>query len=152
MNMGKRPLAVSLVAAYLWFKAMILALCFVASYFRPETQPAMNGVIETLVPVIWGLRKLHADMWLGLLVALIDGSLGIGFWFLQKWAWTVVVLDLTYTLGRGLIGLIAALALYRDEVHLHRISPLFTINILVSVIMLGTLLDPDVKRAFGKRA
>ena len=149
--MNRRTLAVKLIALYLRLKATVLIVCVVAVHFWPSTQPTANGIIEGLVPMIMALREPVLDIWLALLFVLVDATLGTGIWFLQKWARTIVVIDLVWLYGRALLGLPATLAFYRDKVHFQNPSVYFDINIVAGIMILAALCDPDVKRAFGMR-
>ena len=147
-----RPIAVLLIAFYLWLKAIVLTGCVITVHFNPSTQFTANRIIEGLVPVIMAYREPPWDIWLAPVFISVDATLATGIWFLQKWARTVVVLDLAWLYGRALIGLPIALALYRrGEVHYQSPSAYFQINLVAGIVMLAALLDPDVKRAFGTR-
>jgi hypothetical protein len=148
--MNHRPLAVRLIALYLWLKAAALAACATAAYLHPSTQSAARGIIEDLVPMISAWREPAHDIWLAPLFVLVDTTLGTGVWFLQKWARTIVVIDLAWLYGRALLGLPLALALYhQDKAHFQNPSVYFDINILAGIFILAALCDPDVKRAFA---
>jgi hypothetical protein len=142
--MNSRPLAVGLVALYLCLKAAALTVCVIAVHLQPSTQSTANRVIEGLVPFIMATH----DIWSAPLFALVDATLGIGIWFLQKWARTIVVIDLAWLYGRALVGLPVVLA---AGGHSQNPSMYFDINIVAGIMMLAALCDPDVKRAFGMR-
>lgn len=149
--MNHRPLASQLIALYLWLKATALIACAITAYLRPSTQSTANGVIEGLVPMIMAWREPADDIWLALLFALVDATLGTGIWFLQRWARTIIVIDLTWLFGRAAVGLLALVAIRPNGLHFRNPSPYFSINLVASFFILGSLLDPDVMRAFGKR-
>jgi len=146
-----RPLAVKLIAAYLWLKATVLIVCVAAAHFHPSVRPSANGIIEDLVPIIMGLKVQELDIWLAPLFALGDATLGAGIWFLHKWARTAVVIYSAWLYGRALIGLALVLTAYRDKVHFQNPSVCFDINLLAGIVVLAALCDPDVKHAFGMR-
>jgi hypothetical protein len=146
-----RPLAVWLIAAYLWLKATVLMVCAVAVHFRPSTRPTANGVIEGLVPMIMAWEEPEHDIWLAPLFVLVDATLGTGIWFLQKWARTIVVIDLAWLYGRALVGLPMALAYHRDKVQFQSPPIYFDVNIAAGLFILAALCDPDVRRAFRVR-
>lgn len=150
--MTRQPIAVRLIAAYLWLKAAVLVMCVVAAHFRPSVQPKANGIIEDLVPMIMGLKVPEIDIWLAPIFVLVDVALGAGVWFLQSWARVIVVIDLTWLFCRAAVGLMA-LAIIRPEMaHSQAPSPYFAINVLASLVMLGCLLDPDIQSAFRRRS
>jgi hypothetical protein len=102
--------------------------------------------------MIMGWHEPAQDIWLAPLFVLVEATLATGIWFLQKWARTIVVIDLAWLYGRALVGLPITLALcHRHEVHFQNPSLYFDINVLAGLIVLGALLDPDVKHAFGMR-
>jgi hypothetical protein len=150
--MTHRPFAVRAIAAYLWLKATVLIVCVVAVHFRPSVQPIANGIIEALVPMIMGLKEPQIDIWLVPLFVLVDTILGAGIWFLQSWARTIILIDLTWLFGRAAVGLMALVVVHPKVVHFQSPSPYFAINVLVSLMMLSCLLDPDIEHAFERRA
>jgi hypothetical protein len=150
-----RPFAVQLIAAYLWLKAIVLIVCAVAARLHPSVRLTANEIIEGLVPMImaWAgaAHDTEYDIWMAPLFAVVDATLGTGIWFLQKWARTIVVVDLAWLYGRALLGLPIALAFYsshKDKVHPANLSVYFGINILAGLFILAALCDPDVRRAF----
>jgi hypothetical protein len=149
--MNHKPLAVKLIAFYLWLKAAALILSAISAYLYPSVQSTANGVIEDLVPMIMAWREPAHDIWLALLFALVDATLGIGIWFLQKWARIIIVIDLTWLFGRAAVGLLMIAAIHPNGLHFRNPSPYFSINIVASLFILCGLLDPDVMRVFGKR-
>ena len=149
--MTHRPFAVQLIAAYLWLKATVLIACVVVVHFRPSTRPIANGVIEGLVPMIMAWGEPAHDIWLAPLFILVDATLGSGVWFLQKWARTIVVVDLIWLYGRALLGMPVVLAFHRDKPHIQSLPVSFEINLAAGIVILAALCDPDVKRAFGVR-
>ena len=149
--MNRRPLAVQLIALYLWLKSIALMICAIGAYLRPSTQSMANGVIEGLVPMIMAWREPAHDIWLALLFALVDATLGIGIWFLQKWARIIIVIDLTWLFGRAAVGLLMIAAIHPNGLHFRNPSPYFSINIVASLFILSGLRNPDVIRVFGKR-
>lgn len=130
----------------------MLIMCVVAAHFRPSVQPTANGIIEDLVPMIMGLKEPEMDVWLAPLFAVIDTVLGAGIWFLQSWARVLIIIDLTWLFGRAAVGLMALVVAHPKVVHFRPPSPYFGINVLVSLMMLGCLLDPDIKQAFQRRS
>jgi hypothetical protein len=148
--LARSPVVIRLIAAYLWLKAAVLVVCVFAVYLRPSARPTANSIIEGLVPMIMAWREPAQDIWLAPIFAFVDVVLGIGIWFLQKWARTVVVVDLVWLYGRALLGLPAALA-YGSKAHLRNPSAYFDLNIVAGLLILAALCDPGVKRAFGIR-
>ena len=150
--MTHRPFAVQLIAAYLWLKAAVLIVSVIAVHFHPSVQPTANGIIEDLVPMIMGLRDPKTDIWLAPLFAVTDTVLGAGLWSLQSWARVIIVIDLTWLFGRAAVGLILIAVIHPKGLHFQAPSPYFEINVLVSLLMLGCLMDPDIEHAFRRRA
>jgi hypothetical protein len=147
--MNHRPLAVQLIAFYLWLKAIVLTGCLIAAHLHPATQSTANGIIEGLVPMVTAWREPALDIWLAPLFVLVDSTLGTGIWFLQGWARTIVVIDLTWLYSRALLGIPATIALYHmGKVHFRNPSVYFGINLVAGIVILAALCDPDLKRAF----
>ena len=150
--MTHRPIAVRLIATYLWLKATVLIVCVVSMHFRPSVQPTANGIIEDLVPMIMGLKEPEMNIWLAPLFVVIDGVLGAGIWFLQRWARVVIVIDLSWLFVRAAVGLMALVILHPKGIQFRAPSPYFEVNILVSFMMLSWLLDPDIRHVFQRHA
>lgn len=154
--MANRPIAIRFISAYLLLKAATLAFCFASVHYWPKTKWQMKQIIESIVPTIAAVQRGHQDdflldVWLAPVFVVIDSALGLGIWFLQRWARTLVVIDLTWLYGRALVGLIIVATVYRDSVRFVHPTIYFEINLLAGIIMLAALVDPDVKRAFGIR-
>ena len=147
-EMTHRPFAIRLIAAYLLLKATVLVMCVLAVDFRPSVQSTANGIIEDLVPMIMGLKDSEMDIWLAPLFVVVDTVLGAGIWFLQSWARIIILIDLTWLFGRAAVGLMALALAHPIGVHFRPPSLFFAINVLVSLVMLGCLLDPDIGDAF----
>jgi hypothetical protein len=148
-EMNHRPLAVRLIALYLWLEAAALAVCVISVHLHPSVQSSANGIIEGLAPLIMALKEPEMDVWLAPLFALVFATLGTGVWFLQKWARAVIVVNLALLYGGALLGLPVTLALYsKDEVFFKNPSVYFDINLVAGIMILAALCDPDVKRAF----
>jgi hypothetical protein len=143
-----RPLPLKLVAAYLWLKAAALSLCVIAAYLHPSVRPAANGIIEALVPMLLGIHDPSADFWVAPIFVAVDVALGVGIWFLQGWARTVIVIDLTWLFGRAAVGLFALAAVHPKGLQFHNPPVYFSINLVASLMMLVCLVDPDTRRAF----
>ncbi|MGD1105675.1 MAG: hypothetical protein ABR865_01440 [Terracidiphilus sp.] len=146
-----RPFAVKLIAAYLCLKAAALSLCVIAVHLHPSSQPAANGIIEDLVPMLLGIHEPSADFWLAPVFVAVDAALGVGIWLLQGWARVVIVIDLTWLFGRAAVGLLALAAIHPKGLHFHNPSVYFSINVVASLMILVCLVDPDTRRAFRSR-
>ena len=152
---NNRPLAVRLIAFYLWLKAAVLAACTIAAHLDPSTHDKVSLIIIGMVPMIMALKSEILPIWLAPVFVLVDTTLATGIWFLQKWARTIIIIDLVWLYGRALLGLTVALAYY--SFHRAKIQPVnlpvsFEINIVVGIMILAALCDPRVKSAFGLRA
>ena len=111
----------------------------VSMHFRPSVQPTANGIIEDLVPMIMGLKEPEMNIWLAPLFVVIDGVLGAGIWFLQRWARVIIVIDLSWLFVRAAVGLMALVILHPKGIQFRAPSPYFAVNILVSFMMLSWL-------------
>jgi hypothetical protein len=105
--------------------------------------------------MIMALESATLPIWLAPVFVLVDTTLATGIWFLQKWARTIIIIDLGWLYGRALLGLFVGLAYYSS--HRAKIQPMnlpvsFEINIVAGIMILAALFDPDVKKAFRFRA
>jgi len=73
----------------------------------------------------------------------------LGVWFLQGWAWALLLIDCGIPLVRLGQFLIIALAFNRQWLTFLPSSPYFAIDVLSSMVIVQYLLRPDVRCAFG---
>jgi membrane protease YdiL (CAAX protease family) len=119
------------------------------SRFNDLAAIAIVGVVHVLI-------HISPHRWTPVPIAplfvLVDTVLGAGIWFLQSWARIIILIDLTWLFGRAAVGLMALVVVHPKVVHFQSSSPYFAINVLVSLMMLSCLLDPDIEHAFQRRA
>jgi hypothetical protein len=144
-----RPFGVKLIAVYLFARAVLLALAGTIAHMKPEMRPELNEFMSELEPI---LLRLHAVDY-AFLVAPVFGFayaiVALGIWNLQKWARTMVVLNLLYVFVSTGFALAVVAATNRKMLQSHPISPYFIVDVLAGFLVLGCLLDPDVKKAFN---
>ncbi len=145
-----RPLGVELIAGYFCLKAAMLPMAVAIAHMSPELQPAANELISHLSPIIHGFRIWGFEVFLALPFALLRLAVGLGIWFLKRWARTIIVLDLLWFFCRAAVGLGILLALDHKLPPLAS-SPYLAVDIVISASILVYLLDPEVKRTFGIR-
>jgi hypothetical protein len=145
-----RPLGVKLIAAYLCLRASALSLAVTFAHLRPELRPVANEFISNLVPFI---KRFDPTLGVALapLFALLDVVTGVGVWFLQKWARTIVFLNASYAVWRVVIGLAVLMAFDRKMLSSITWSPYFLFWIASNAVMFGYFYDPGVKRIFGEK-
>jgi hypothetical protein len=146
-----RPLGVMLIAGYFCLKAAVLSIAIAIAYTSPELQPDAKDLIAYLVPMITKLHIGSIDFVFALPFALLRLAVGLGIWFLKKWARTLVVLDLSWAFCRAAIGLAMYLSIDHKLPPLPSSSLYLTIDVIISAYILVYLLDSDVKRTFGVR-
>jgi hypothetical protein len=146
-----RRLGIKLIVAYLCLKALVIILAVVVGYLNPELQPEMNELISHVIPTI---HSYHIDNYV-LIYAPLFGILyivlGFGIWFLKKWAWTIIVVDLSWAFGRAAIGLGMLIVTDRKTLQSLVLPPDLAVNIIISLFVLVYLINPDIKRTFGMR-
>lgn len=144
-----RPLGIKFITAYLCLRALLLVVVSIFAYLTPESRPQCNRFISHLIPMVLRLHALDFAFILAPLFSFVEAVAGIGIWMLKRWARTIIVLELSYLAVRIGVGLVALAAFDRRDFDTLKPSPYFIIEALACLIMLGCLLDPDVKSAFG---
>jgi hypothetical protein len=142
-----RLLGVRLIAAYLFLKATALIVAEAVVHSRSDLQPEADEFISYFA-INLGASLRHQS---ALLTAFLDVSVGLGIWFLRRWARTVIVLTNSYGLCRITIGSAILMNLDRRFLTSQISSPYFAISVVAAILILFYLLDTDVKRAFGVR-
>ena len=135
-----RPLGVKLIAAYLFLKATALVLAVAVISKKPEYG---QGAKEFILNFDLNLGVMAAPVF-----ALLDVTVGMGIWWLKKWARMLIILDHSYALCRGIVA--SALLMGLDPKLLVSLTstPYFAVNAVTCVTILFYLLDPDVKSKF----
>ncbi len=78
--------------------------------------------------------------------------LGLGIWFLQKWARTLAVLDLLWEMLSTLDMLSTTNSAHSFALRpTLAITPYITVELIASMFILVYLYEPHIKRAFGVR-
>lgn len=144
-----RPLGVKFITAYFFARAAVLALAVAVAFMMPEMRAEVNEFISKLIPIILRLHAVDSGFLIAPLFAIGYAVVGFGVWNLQKWARTVVVLNLLYVLASTGFALAIVAAINHRVLESHPVSPYFIVDVLAGVLTLGCLLDPDVKRAFN---
>lgn len=145
-----RPLAVKLIAEYFCLKAVLLTIAVAIVYTSPEIKPAENDFISLLAPIV-PEHIGRIGVLFALPFALVRLVIGLGIWFMKKWARMIIVLDLSWAFCSAGIGLATSISFDHKLPQLPSSSPYLPIDILISILILFYLFDPDVKRAFGVR-
>jgi hypothetical protein len=144
---GGRPLGIKLIAAYLLMRAAALIAAMSIVYMRPELRKGADDFILYFA-INLGSMLRHES---AIISALLDVALGLGIWFLMRWSRTVIVMLSSYGLCRAAIGSAILMEIDRKFLLSQISSPYFAISVVVCVLTLFYLLDPDVKRLFGER-
>lgn len=150
MNVN-RPFGVKLIAGVFFLEAAVLVLAAAVGYLKPELQPNANKFIAQRAPYLQDLDLVKFGVMLAPLLAAFDAAKGLGIWFLKRWARVLIVLDLTYRLGEAAVAAVLLWGVDRKMLLSIVSTPAFAIGSVLNVIILGYLLDPDAKRAFGLR-
>jgi hypothetical protein len=148
-----RPLAVKLIAAYFCLKASALILAAILAHMKLEIAPAANDLIANLVPII---RRVYANDYAILLApifALLEAAVGLGLWFLQKWARTLAVWALVWDVLSTVDMLSIAIPgrPFPGGEPTFAVPPYIGVELIASLIILFQLFDPSIRRAFAVR-
>jgi hypothetical protein len=145
----KRPLGVKLIAALYMSESIALVLAAIIGRIKPELWLRADLFVAQRVPLIQLLGIADLGVMLAPLFAFISAVLGMGIWFRKKWARTLILWDLVNRLGGGACA--AAILWSSDPQMLSSIvsAPHFLLGVVLNVLILGYLFDPDAKRAFG---
>jgi TRAP-type C4-dicarboxylate transport system permease small subunit len=129
----------------------MLPIAAAIAYTIPELKPVANDFIARLVPISLKLHVGSVIVICASLFSLLRLAVGLGIWFLERWARTIIILDLSWAFCRAAVGL--AISISFD----HKLPPLpssplyLAMDIVISGFILVYLFDPDVRRAFGIR-
>jgi len=95
---------------------------------------------------------MHLEMALSIapLFVILGLVLVLGVWFLQGWAWALLLVGCGIPLVRLGQFLIIALAVNRQWLTFLPSSPYFAIDVLSSMFIVEYLVRPEVRRAFGE--
>jgi hypothetical protein len=148
--MSRRRLGIKLIAAYLCLKALVLFLVVATVYERPELQPEANKLVLYLIPALQNYQ-IDNRVIIAPLFIIFYLILGLGIWFLKKWAWTIIVVDLSWAFARSAVSLSMLIVFDRKTLQLLEFPPYLAANILLSFFVLVYLINSDVKQAFGWR-
>jgi hypothetical protein len=145
-------MGVKLISILFFLESVALILAAVIGHFRPELRLSANAFISQRVPLI---QAFELDQWgvkLAPLFAIFSSVEGLGIWFLKRWARSFVLWDLVNRLCGGAIA--AAMLWGPDRNMLSSIisKPHFAIGVVVNILIVFFLLDPDAKRAFGMKS
>jgi hypothetical protein len=145
-----RPVGVQLISGLYFLKASAMAVAIGVALIIPDSAPAAQRFAAQLAPL---LQLIHSNLWLLIapLFVLLGIAVGVGVWFLQGWAWGLLVVMCGVPLVRLAQFLFAGIVVNRAWLSHLPSSPLFVIDVSTSVLIVWYLLQDDVKRAFGDR-
>lgn len=142
-----RPIGIKLIAGYFFLKTSILALALIVAYYSKGLAVTAQRLIVQLVPSVHLFDGKFAMVIAPFFVAL-GTAVGLGVWFLKPWAWAFLIVERGIPLIRLAQFLIIVLTLNRAWLSLLPSSPLFAIDVMTSIAIVGYFLDPDVQRLF----
>ena len=147
-----RPVGVKLVALYFCLRASALILALVLAQLRPEAGFAANDLIANLLPIIQRVYAHDYEMFLAPIFALLEIVLGLGIWFLRKWARTLAVWDLMWEM-LATLGMLSTTNSAHSFTHRPTlaITSYIAMELIASMLILVYLFNPLVKKAFGVR-
>jgi hypothetical protein len=144
----KRPIGVTILAVFLLFNGVMLAVHAAVLYSHPNIGTGFTSAyLKHLFPIdrIDATAILYGAM-VGAVVSLVTGG---GLWFLKDLARWAVLLVTGIPLGRGLIG--AVVTLTNDPSQFRTDFPdAFWFRTIVFGVIVFYLTRSDVLRAFGR--
>jgi hypothetical protein len=148
-----RPVGIKLVAIYFCLRASAIILALVLAQLRPEAGSSANDLIANLLPIIRRIYAHDYEMFLAPIFAFLEMVLGLGIWFLRKWARTLAVWDLMWEMLATLDMLSTTNSAHSFA---HRptlaITSYIEVEFIASMLILVYLFNSAVKKAFGVRA
>jgi hypothetical protein len=147
----KRPLGIKLVAALYVLESIALVLAAIIGRINHELWLRADVFIAQRVPLIQLLGIANLGVTLAPLFAMVSVVLGMGVWFLKKWARTFILWDIMNRLGGGLCAAILLWSMDRQMLTSIVSAHYFIPGVFANIVILGYLFDPDVKRAFGMK-
>ena len=148
---GSRPLGIKLIAALSLLESAALILAAIVGYLSPDLRPRANVSISQRAPLLQAFDAVDLGVRLAPLFALVNFIEGTGIWFMKRWARTFILWDLVNRLGGGVCAAAMLWAIDRQMLSSIVSAPHFLPGLVVNVVILGYLFDPDAKRAFGIR-
>lgn len=145
-----RPLGVKLISALYIGKAIGIAAAVATAWSNPDSLPAAQRFASQLAPP---LQMFHSNtgMMFAPLFVLLGLALGAGVWFLQGWAWGLLLVMCGIPLVRLAQFLGFSLLINHRLISLLPSSPFFAFDVFTSLLIVGYLLKPEVKYIFGDR-
>src|SRR6266508_3899933 len=131
----RRPFGITLIAAYLILKAVALLMAMAVVHLSSVPQPIASELVSAV--------SLRIHIPLPFPTALLSVTVGLGIWFLKKWARTVIVVVNTYALCRMAVGSAILMAIDRKFLISQTSSPYFALNLIAGIAILVYLLDPE---------
>ena len=139
----KRPIGVTILAIINGLSTLVLGLIGISAFFAGPVldqlmqDPELADLLETVPPeAIDIFPKVLGAVFL--VLALINGAIAVGLWFLQSWAW---YLTLVFQ-GLGIVSNLGGLLL---------LNPVSLASIIFSGFYIYYFLQPPVKEAFSIR-
>jgi hypothetical protein len=144
-----KPLGIKLISLYLLIKAVALITVSAIGFLIPELRSSANEFIFHFVASFKQLQVVDYGIVVAALFASFEMIKAFGLWHQKRWARFIVLADIYYFFGRGVLGLVALSGIDHSKFSSITSSPYFIIGLTQRLIVLFYLLDPDVKRAFG---
>lgn len=142
------PLGVKVIASYFFLKAGVLLSASAIGYLRPELREGANEFISHGASFVKQFDMVKYGIALAPLLAVYETVMGLGFWFLKRWARLLVLVNIYYYFGRGIMGLLLLWEINPKTAHPIMSSPYFMVALILNIVFLLYLIDSDVKRAF----
>lgn len=128
--MNQRPIGITLLAILAWFNGL-WAICTGALALGILSTGGLGSVLGVSVSGGFGVASLYSLIW-GVIAFLV----GFGLWQKQMWAWT------TTMVLQGINVIFVLITLITPE-------PVNWLSAVISLIIIGYLLRPQIRAAFG---
>ncbi|MGB6691739.1 MAG: hypothetical protein WBE76_28195 [Terracidiphilus sp.] len=145
----RRPLGVKLLATYFLLKAIAIACAAVLGLARPELRARAIDFISYFYRELKDFDLERVGIALSPVFVALEVVKAAGVWLLRKWAWIFIVLWLTWWVCEAGAAVLILWATDRGTLLSIVATPEFAFAVLLNVVVLAYLLDPDVKSAFG---
>ena len=143
---GKRFIGIKLIAFYFIAKSIALICAVVISYMNSSVRENANDFVFHLYPSLQHCEYLFRAI---PLLAAFELMKGLGVWFLWRWVRALILVNGIYELAAAAIASVLLWKMDKKMLSSIGSSPYYPIGLVLSILILGYLFDPDVKRSFG---
>lgn len=143
-----RLFGVKVIVAFFLVKTTAFGVALLVAESYPKDRPAALAFLAHLAPL---LQSMHSTTALRVapLFVVLGAVIIVGIWFLQEWAWALLLFDRGFALVDLAQFLAVAVGFNRKWLLLLPTSPYFALDVVSSMFIVYYLIQPDVRRVFG---